>query len=1415
MAIPRVPRSPRSVRRSGRAHRRALTTGIALSAALGGLLAAAPPSATATPADDPAQRVIVTLEGDAAASGGSRLRSAGTADIASARRAVAGRQQTFLDRAKSAGLRPTSPRKLNLLVNAVAVTVKASEVQALRTLPGVVSVQPDAKIRMYTSDSVPLIGAPEVWKREDPSGAAADGAGVTVAVLDSGVDYSHPDLGGGFGEGHKVVAGHDFVNGDDDPMDDNGHGTHVAGIIAGRAAAKGGVTGVAPGAELTAYKVMNANGEGTTSDIVAGIEAAIDPANPHRADVINLSIGGYGDGSDPLGLAATAATRAGVVVVAAAGNEGPGAGTVGSPAAADGVIAVGASVSGLRLPGATYRDGEKIQTYRGVLSANPPAKPLTTQLVDVGQGAPEDWERAGDVTGKAVRLEVPVSEQTQDVTTWEIEQAREAERRGAVALIGGGSGGGPVFSVPGGRSADAGIGGDPLRLPADSAGVKDSGDSMRMDSVVMLGIDSTQYEELSARLGAGKVEITLTGEDVTDRIPSFSSRGPDLRWNLKPDLVAPGYDILSTVPKSVYAPGYYRMSGTSMAAPHVAGAAALIRQLHPEQTPDQVRSGLTGASKKVADSEPTSYGSGRLDIPAAADAADAGITTTPSSLSYGLADTAGSTVGGTRKLTVNNASDKARSVRLGVSGDAAVSPRTLRVPAGGSATATVTVRADRPGGEAEISGEVTLTPSGGRALRVPYLLVVRQLFVQAGPDPSDGESGIAIFTPAPLTEAPVVTVRPPHGRSRDIRATLRSGNVYEARVTGAVEGTHLVSVRARTTTGQTLRGSDGFEVTPADSRHSRWTPVGPYDASGQITVAANRPGRAALTQGGKVGPWVTDDGDTWRQLDRLPVTDQVDTGSLVIDAKNADRWWYTVNSASNFPRTSSILRTEDAGRTWQTLDTPDSVISQLVSDERTRTLIAVTEGGLQISTDGGDHWSAGPAGVPGTVYDAAIGGDTLYFATGDAVWARSGVASGVLGEARQVYDSKGGPTVQIAADSGVVAAYVIGTGVVGSHDGGANWSTLIDPGHGASGLTATGGDLYLGTGDGVQAGRDHGRNWTLLPGVSDASVVTDIDRWSDGSLTLSESSNGIYRGTAQGEDYRRIGIQGGTVNDVVVSGDVLLAADDIGTQRTTVPAANPDWGTTGGEGTIGSGTSQLVVSPQDSRVLWRTQADAFGGFSVERSGDRGATWEQKGHGAGQVFSLAVHPADPDRIYVGYGNQLSSGLFRTEDGGATWKNLRHDTYFTAVSGDPRNPEKLLLGTPDGLYRSDDGGATRSKVADGRVDTIERTGSQLLIGGDSIRISDNGGRTFRTADTGRLPLRVSDLLKVGHTLYASTTNIWETALPRGGRGVLRSTDGGRSWQNISTGLQNLDATSLATDGHRLYVGTVQGGVHRLTL
>ncbi|MFF1398069.1 S8 family serine peptidase [Streptomyces sp. NPDC058287] len=1412
--------------------RRTFTAGLT-AAVIGGLLSAVPQSATADPHQDPEQRVIVTLSGAAAATGKGKLRSADAKEIGADRASLSARQKTFLGDAKDAGLHTGSPRRLNLLLNAVAVTVKASEVAELKQLPGVASVVPDAKMHILTDDSVPLINAPQVWQRKGPSGNGADGKGVTVAVLDSGVDYSHPDLGGALGKGHKVVGGYDFVNRDADPTDDNGHGTHVAGIIAGRAAEKGGVTGVAPGANLLAYKVMDDAGEGYTSDIVAGIEAAVDPANPHRADVVNMSLGGYGDGRDPLGTAATAATKAGVVVVASAGNDGPGSGTVGTPAAADGVIAVGASVSGLRIPGATYKGGGKIQTYRGVISANPPAAPVTTEVVDLGQGTPEDWERAGDVKGKAVRIDMLVADTQEHLSAWEIELAREAERHGALAIIGGkSSGGGPVLAAQpdtGGQARAAGLPDTAGQPPAKADGtvplapatsVKESGDSLRMDTMVMLGVDSTQYAELGRRLADGKVEVTISGTDVTDKIASFSSRGPDLNWDLKPDLVAPGYDIRSTIPKSLYAPGYYRLSGTSMAGPHVAGAAALLRQLHPGEAPTRVTSELVGSTKQLKEYGATTTGSGRLDVAEAADRADAAITTTPATLSYGLADLAKHTVGGSKKLTVNNSGTRTRTVRLKASGEARVSPRTLRIPAGGSATATVTLGADRPAGEAEISGTVTVTPEGGAALRVPYLLVVRQLFVQAGPDPSDGRSTAVVFTPAPLAKPPVLTVTPPRGRPYTVTTRLRSGNAYQAEITGRGVGAHLVSVTGRTTDGKTLTSNrDGFEVTPEDSRGSRWQPVGPNAESGDISTAQSDPGAAVLTQYNKAGPWSTEDkGATWKQHTRLPLGNVSGQAFTVIDPTNAKRWWYAANSASGIPRTGSILRTEDAGRSWKTLNTPDTPIYDFLADEATKTLVARTATDLLISRDGGDTWAAEPIGLPADhVYDLAIGGDSLYLSAGTSLWKRDGLSTGTLGAAVKVHDSvDGGVSVNVVADSQVVAIYEIGSGIVGSFDGGKTWAALDHHGYGASGMTLTGGDLYVGYGRDTRVGRNHGREWSTVPGVNRASTVSDFDRWADGSLTVSADAAGVYRGTADGKDYRRLGVQGGTVNSLAVSGDQVLAAGRQGTHRSQLPVSGAEWGTTGGEGRIGVETRLLQTSPKDSRIVWRVQYNAWGGFRLERSGDSGATWQKKGESGGTVFALAVHPADPDRVYVSYGNLLGVGLFSTEDGGANWKNLLNDqTYFTAVAGDPKNPDRLWLGAPDGLYRSDNGGDDITKVADGRVDTIEFTGSRMLTGGDAIKVSTDGGKTFRTGDTGKLPTRVSDLLQVGGTLYAATTSYWETALPRGGRGVLRSTDGGRTWQNISTGLQNLDATSLAADGGWLYLGTVQGGVHRLKL
>ena len=217
--------------------------------------------------------------------------------------------------------------------------------------------------------------------------------------------------------------------------------------------------------------MLDADGGGYESDILAGLEAAVDPANPHRAQVVNMSLGGAGDGTDPLGQAATHAAQSGVVVVAAAGNAGPGASTIGTPAAADGVVAVGASFSGVRMPTARLtRTGEELQTTRAGYSANPPAKPVTGTLVDVGQGEPADFAKAGDLHGKIVAY----SEQVGST-----DLAREAEDRGAIAAL---------MYASGGSAGPQRTGVQPA-TPQTLA----SGDDLRMDKIVVLGVDETQW----------------------------------------------------------------------------------------------------------------------------------------------------------------------------------------------------------------------------------------------------------------------------------------------------------------------------------------------------------------------------------------------------------------------------------------------------------------------------------------------------------------------------------------------------------------------------------------------------------------------------------------------------------------------------------------------------------------------------------------------------------------------------------------------------------------------------------------------------------------------------------------------------------------------------------------------------------
>lgn len=214
---------------------------------------------------------------------------------------------------------------------------RRDSIAAIRALPYVRGIWPDGEMTAFDEVGGDARGT------ATRSASLTGGAGVVVAVIDSGIDAAHPAFAG------RILGGHDFVNDDGDPDDDYSHGTHVAGIVAGNG---GGVTGVAPAASLLVYKVLDENGKGRASAIIAAIERAIDPNLDgdfsDRADVINLSLGGPGSPDDPISRAVDGATAAGAVVVAAAGNSGL-YHSVGSPAAARTAIAVGAHDSAFAL----------------------------------------------------------------------------------------------------------------------------------------------------------------------------------------------------------------------------------------------------------------------------------------------------------------------------------------------------------------------------------------------------------------------------------------------------------------------------------------------------------------------------------------------------------------------------------------------------------------------------------------------------------------------------------------------------------------------------------------------------------------------------------------------------------------------------------------------------------------------------------------------------------------------------------------------------------------------------------------------------------------------------------------------------------------------------------------------------------
>ena len=228
------------------------------------------------------------------------------------------------------------------IINGISADIDQETLEKLEKHSTVKKIDLDREVKATLDESLDEIHAKDIWTLIDTNNVPITGKGKTIAIIDTGVDYTHADLGGCFGPTCKVIGGYDFVNNDSNPMDDHGHGTHVAATAAGNGLLKG----VAPDAKILAYKVLNSGGSGSWANCISAIQRATDPNNDgnpaDHADVASMSLGGSGNPDDAVSLAVDNSSAAGVVHTIAAGNSG-GASTIGSPGTARTAITVAAA----------------------------------------------------------------------------------------------------------------------------------------------------------------------------------------------------------------------------------------------------------------------------------------------------------------------------------------------------------------------------------------------------------------------------------------------------------------------------------------------------------------------------------------------------------------------------------------------------------------------------------------------------------------------------------------------------------------------------------------------------------------------------------------------------------------------------------------------------------------------------------------------------------------------------------------------------------------------------------------------------------------------------------------------------------------------------------------------------------------
>lgn len=473
---------------------------------------------------------------------------------------------------------------------------------------------PVTTYKVSLDESVPFIGGDEIRGLFDQEDHRITGQGIKVGVIDTGIDYQHPDLR------NNYHGGSDLVDGDNDPMETKGqgglqtlHGTHVAGIIA----ANGKLKGVAPDAEIIAYRALGPGGVGTSEQVIAAIEQAI----KDKVDIINLSLGNSINGPDwPTSVALDKAVENGVVAVTSSGNSGPEVWTVGSPGTSSKAISVGASTPPIEIPFLKFGSSKKEIDLIPMQNAKLWNLTKQYEIVSAGIGKPEELRNVKDKVVLMERGELTFTE-----------KAMNALSKGAIGVL--------IYNnVKGSFAGSLEVG---LDIPVASISMEDG---------LWLKNKVDSKEKRYIRTEYRKQE---------DVLADFSSRGPVTEtWEIKPDVVAPGVAIDSTVPH-----GYMALQGTSMAAPHVAGASALIKQAHPDWSPVQIKAALMNTAKKLKSEKgqeykPNEQGAGRIRLK---EAIKADSLVYPSSLAFGLFQKHDQRTEKKIKITLDNQSKNQKS----------------------------------------------------------------------------------------------------------------------------------------------------------------------------------------------------------------------------------------------------------------------------------------------------------------------------------------------------------------------------------------------------------------------------------------------------------------------------------------------------------------------------------------------------------------------------------------------------------------------------------------------------------------------------------------------------------------------------------------------------------------------------------